>query len=203
MISTLPMLKSCVYASHQSRGPNMENTIAIYKLIILYLLDHAAGEGENGMASDGEISMGRISNFLIENAYVDFKMLLSTYSQIEKDGYLIGRTVGDTMFLHITDEGRAAVRMFKAQLSPEIRERADAYLKENGRQLREERQVTAEYYRASYGGYTVRMAVREEQKMLFELNLNVPDEDTARHVAGRFRKESANIYGTVIDQLFQ
>lgn len=180
----------------------MENTIAIYKLIILYLLDHAAGAGEEGNAQDGEISMGRISNFLIENAYVDFAMLLSTYSQIEKDGYLTGRTVGDTMFLRITDEGRAAVRMFKSQLSQDIRDAADAYLKENGRTLRQERQVTAEYYRASYGGYMVRMAVREEQQILFELNLQVPDEDTARHVAQRFRKESANIYGTVIEQLF-
>lgn len=171
----------------------MENTIAIYKLIILYLLDR----------SDSEIAMGRISNFLIENAYVDFRILLQTYSQIEKDGYLTARTIGDTVFLQITEEGRAALSMFKRQLSQDIRDKADAYLTENGRTLREERQITAEYYRASYGGYTVRMVVREDQRILFEMNLNVPDEETARHVAANFRNASADIYGTVIDRLFQ
>lgn len=186
----------------KSRVNSMESAIAIYKLIILYLLDRAAGSGEKGNALDGEIAMGRISNFLIENAYVDFRTLLSTYSQIEKDGYLSGRTVGDTMFLRITEEGRAAVRMFRNQLSPEIRAKADTYLKENGRQLREERSVTGEYYRASYGGYTVHMVVREEQKILFEVNLNVPDEETARRTAARFREVSASMYGAVIEQLF-
>lgn len=171
----------------------MESSIAIYKLIVLYLLDRA----------DDEIAMGRISNFLIENAYVDFEMLLSTYSQVERDGYLTGRTVGDTMFLRITDEGHQTLRMFKNQLSQEIRDKADAYLKENGRALREERSVTSEYYRASYGGYTVHMVIREENKILFSTDLNVPDEETARKVAARFKTVSADVYGAVIGQLFE
>lgn len=171
----------------------MESAIAIYKLIILYLLDRA----------DDEISMGRISNFLIENAYVDFEMLLSTYSQVERDGYLTGKSVGDTMFLQITDEGHQVVRMFKSQLSQEIRDKADAYLKANGRQLREERSVRAEYYRASYGGYTAHMAIYEDHKNLFTLDLNVPDEETARHVIARFKECSADVYGMTIEQLFR
>lgn len=181
----------------------MENAIAIYKLIILYLLDRAAGTGDDGSAADGEISMGRISNFLIENAYVNFRTLLSTYSQIEEDGYLTGHAVGDTMFLRITDEGREVVRMFKDQLSEEIRSTAEAYLETNGRQIRQERQVTSEYYKASYGGYTVHMLVREDHKDLFEINLNVPDEDIARHAADRFKQAGTAVYGAVVEQLFQ
>lgn len=180
----------------------MESAIAIYKLIILYLLDHAAGAGDSD-ETDGEISMGRISNFLIENAYVDFQTLMSTYSQIEKDGYLTGRAVGDTMFLRITEEGREAVRMFRDQLSEDIRGKAQAYLKENGRALREERSVTAEYYTASYGGYTVHMVVREDHRVVFEINLTVPDEEMARHVASRFRRASGALYGHIVEELFQ
>lgn len=171
----------------------MESAIAIYKLIILYLLDRA----------DDEIAMGRISNFLIENAYVDFEMLMSTYSQVERDGYLTGRAVGDIMFLRITEEGHQTVRMFRDQLSQEIRDKADAYLRENGRTLREERQITAEYYLASYGGYTVHGVVREDHKILFSLDLNVPDEDSARRAAANFKAQSAEIYGYAIDQLFK
>lgn len=170
----------------------MENAIAIYKLIILYLLDRA----------DEEISMGRISNFLIENAYVDFEMLMSTYSQVERDGYLTGRSVGDTMFLQITDEGRQVVRMFRNQLSTEIRDKADTYLQENGHALREERSVIGEYYKASYGGYTVHLVVKEDHKVLFAMDLNVPDEDTARHMIARFKESSVDIYGAVMEQLF-
>lgn len=171
----------------------MENAIAIYKLIILYLLDRAGDE----------IAMGRISSFLIENAYVDFEMLLATYSEVERDGYLTGRTVGDVMLLRITDEGHKVLHMFKDQLSQEIRDKADAYLTENGRTLREDRQVTSEYYKASYGGYTVHMVIREERQVLFSLDLNVPDEDTARAVAARYKAISTDLYGNVVEQLFQ
>lgn len=171
----------------------MESSIAIYKLIVLYLLDRA----------DDEIAMGRVSNFLIENAYVDFEMLLSTYSQIERDGYLTGRSVGDTMFLRITEEGHAVVRMFRNQLSDDIRGKVDSYLKENGHQLREDRSVRGEYYKASYGGYIAHMAVYEDHKNLFTLDLNVPDEATARHIIANFKANSSDVYGAVVGQLFK
>ena len=48
----------------------MSSPLAIYKLIILYLLDRA----------EGEIAMDRISSFLLEKGYVNFVSLMQTYA---------------------------------------------------------------------------------------------------------------------------
>ena len=46
----------------------MSSPLAIYKLIVLYLLDRVGGE----------IAMDRLSSFLLERGYVNFVSLLQT-----------------------------------------------------------------------------------------------------------------------------
>ena len=62
----------------------MSSPLAIYKLIILYLLDKA----------DGEIAMDRLSSFLLEKGYVNFLSLTQTYAEIEKSGLVRSRNSG-------------------------------------------------------------------------------------------------------------
>ena len=66
----------------------MSSPLAIYKLIILYLLDKA----------DGEIAMDRLSSFLLEKGYVNFVSLMQTYAEIEKSGLVRSRNSGDRCF---------------------------------------------------------------------------------------------------------
>lgn len=70
--------------------------VAIYKLIILYMLDRAGGE----------IAMPRTSTFLIENGYAaNFETLLQTYEEIAKNGFVTEKSMGGKTFLQITEEG--------------------------------------------------------------------------------------------------
>ena len=63
--------------------------VAIYKLIILYMLDRAGGE----------LTMPRTSSFLIENGYANFETLLQTYEEIERNGFVEERSMGGKTFL--------------------------------------------------------------------------------------------------------
>ncbi len=196
----------------------MESQVAIYKLIILYLLDRAAGDktprwssqvredagaagSETDRTRDGEIAMSQVTNFLIENAYINFEGLVNTFEEIKQNGFVEGRQDGDVMYLRITPEGRETVHMFRDELSLEIRSKVEAYLKEHDRKIREARSIVGEYYKAAYGGSTAHLVLRDDHRELFSVDLNLPDEDSARAVARKFRTHSDDVYAAIIEQL--
>ena len=61
----------------------MESTIAIYQLIILYLLHR----------SPKELPMVLLSNFMLENGYVNFETLAATYEELKANGYVTACTM--------------------------------------------------------------------------------------------------------------
>lgn len=171
----------------------MESPIAVYQLIILYILQRCGGE----------IAMPHLSNFLIENGYVNFESLVSTYNEARDNGFVTSRVQGDTTFLQITEEGRQTWKFFRSQLSPAIQKQADEYLESIGRQLVSDRSIIGEYYKASYGGYLAHMAVKEDKAVLLEINLNVPSEESAKAVIQRWREQSSELYQELISRLLR
>ena len=171
----------------------MESTIAIYQLIILYLLHR----------SPKELPMVLLSNFMLENGYVNFETLAATYEELKANGYVTAREYSDgAVFLSVTKEGNETLFFFRNQLSDKIKAQADAFLQENGYGRTSDQSVTGDYYKASFGGYTVHMCIRENQQILFELNLNVPSEKVARAVLAKWRAQNESLYQTVIGTLF-
>ena len=171
----------------------MESTIAIYQLIILYLLHRAPKE----------LPMVLLSNFMLENGYVNFETLAATYEELKANGYVTAREETDgAVFLSITEEGNETLFFFRNQISDSIKKQADDYLVKNGYSLTTDQSVTGEYYKAAFGGYTVHMCIRENRQILFELNLNVPTEKVARAVLKKWRTENESLYQTVIGRLF-
>ncbi len=170
----------------------MDNVFTVYKLIILYMLDRA----------EGEVTQGMLSSFLLESGYANFVSLAESYAQLEKQGLVRIILSGDKKFLKLTDAGIQALGFFGGQLSPQIRSQVDEWLVENGRRIREDREVTAVYERMTSGVYEVRMSVREKDVTLLEVKIAVPDAASAEAVAGKWAEKNADIYQYLIENLF-
>ncbi len=170
----------------------MDTVFTVYKLIILYMLDRA----------EGEVTQGMLSSFLLEGGYANFVSLAESYDQLEKQGLVRIVLRGDKKFLKLTDAGSQALGFFGAQLSPQIRSQADTWLVENGRQIREDREVTAVYERMTSGVYEVRMSVKEKDVTLLEVKIAVPDAVSAEAIAGKWNEKNADIYQYLIENLF-
>ena len=170
----------------------MDNVFTVYKLIILYMLDRA----------EGEVTQGMISSFLLEGGYANFVSLTESYAQLEKQGLVRIILRGDKKFLKLTDAGIQALGFFGGRLSPQIRSQVDEWLVENGRRIREDREVNAVYERMTSGVYEVRMSVREKDVTLFEVKISVPDAASAEAVAGKWAEKNADIYQYLIENLF-
>ncbi|MBP3217241.1 MAG: DUF4364 family protein [Lachnospiraceae bacterium] len=171
----------------------MASPLAVYKLTILYMLDRAGGE----------IPVPMISAFLLENGYTGFSSLVQTYSEMEENGLVNTRTEGEERtFLSITQEGEETLRFFVNDLSTEIRDQIRVFLKENGRQLRREQSLTADYYRNSFGNFEAHLAVREKNETVVDIRLTVPDAPTAVHITEAWREKNQEIYAFLIENLF-
>ena len=85
----------------------MASPLAVYKLTILYMLDRI----------NGPIAMSRITEFLLENGYVNFVSLNQTLAEIEESGLVRSETRRDGIFLYITQEGTETLNFFSGSLS--------------------------------------------------------------------------------------
>ena len=170
----------------------MSSPLAVYKLIILYLLSKA----------EGEIAMDRISSFLLERGYVNFVSLMQTYAQIEESGLVASRTSGDRCFYHITEEGRQTLRMFSNDLGRGIRKQADEFLTGEGAALRNEQAVRADYVPAEDGMYSVILKIMERNTPAVEIRLQVPDKSMAEEICRRWPEKNEVIYSSLIENLF-
>ncbi|MBQ9029083.1 MAG: DUF4364 family protein [Lachnospiraceae bacterium] len=170
----------------------MSSPLAVYKLIILYLLDKTGTE----------IAMDRISSFLLEKGYVNFVSLMETYAQIEESGLVRSRVSGDRCFYAITAEGRQTLRLLGGQLSREIRRQADDFLVSEGAALRNEQAVRADYVPAEGGMYNVILRVTEGDTSVMEIRLQVPDKALAEEICRKWPEKNEQIYNSLIENLF-
>ena len=170
----------------------MDDVFTVYKLIILYILDR----------SEGDVTQPMMSTFLLESGYAHFISLAESYDQLEKQGLVRIILRGDKKFLKLTDAGIQALGFFGGRLSPQIRSQVDEWLVENGRRIREDREVNAVYERMTSGVYEVRMSVREKDVTILEVKIAVPDADSAEAVAGRWQEKNTDIYQYLIENLF-
>ncbi len=170
----------------------IDTVFTVYKLIILYMLDR----------SEGEVTQGMLSSFLLESGYANFVSLAESYDQLEKQGLVRIFMRGDKKFLDLTDAGRQAFGFFGRQLSPQIRMQADAWLIENGQKIREEREVSAVYEKMTSGVYEVRMSVKEKDVTVLEVKISVPDAASAEAIADKWEEKNVDIYQYLIEKLF-
>ena len=170
----------------------MSSPLAVYKLIILYLLDKIGGE----------IAMDRLSSFLLERGYVNFVSLFQTYAEIEDSGLVRSRVSGDRCFYSITPEGRQTLKMFRTELGAEIRQQADAFLRAEGTALNNDQSVRADCVPAEDGMYNAVLKVLEKGSPGLEIRIQVPDKSLAEEICRKWPLKNEKIYNSLIENLF-
>lgn len=169
----------------------MESPLAVYKLIILYMLD------KNG----GDMAMDRISSFLLEEGYVNFLSLNHTYAQIEESGLVRSRMESDRCYLHITQEGVSSLALFRGELSSDMMREADAFMKRNRMSLKNDASMHAQIRPTEEGMYEAQLSVTEGAGTLMRLSIRVPDRETAEEICRNWPQKSEDIYASVIEKL--
>ncbi len=169
----------------------MTETLTLYKLIILYLLDRV----------DFPMSNAQLSEFILEKEYTDYFTVQQVLCELTEADFIQVKTIRNTFLYHITGEGRNTLNYFRKKISSAIREDIDAFLAERKYKLRNEISTPAEYYKNTLGEYAVRCRVLERESALIELTLTVPAEEQAETICDHWRDKSQEIYSFLMQTL--
>lgn len=170
----------------------MTDTLTLSKLIVLYMLDRV----------EFPLTNSQMSEFIIDKGYASYFTLQQAFNELLDAEFIRVYTVRNSSHYKITQDGRDSLGYFGNQISTEITTEIDVFLKDRRFELRQESDVTAEYYRDNADTYIVHCQIRERGEMLTELNISVTTEQQAVIICDNWKKKNEDVFQYLVNTLF-
>jgi len=165
--------------------------LTLYKLIILYMLEKV----------NFPLTTNHMTGFILEQGYTDYFHVQRAISELVECSLITEQTIRNATYFQATEEGRKTLEYFKKDISDQIKDDIDNFLRENAFELRNEVSTLSDYDRTPDGEYSVRCRVKEGKSILIDLNFTVPTEDAAKAVCRNWPKECQTIYMSILQKL--
>lgn len=159
-------------------------SITIYKLIILYFLKKTSIPLPQTVISDYIVSHGYTNYFTLQNALGE---LLNADFIAEDETYHLS-------YYTLTEAGSETLALFGSQLSAEICSEIDAYLAEHKIEIINETSLVSDYNPTDHGTYLASCSLKDGKHMMFRLEIDVPKEEDAIRVCENWEKQSETLY---------
>lgn len=166
-------------------------SITLYKLMILFMLDHIAIPLTNS----------QISEFFVGKNYTTYFHIQQAINELLESDFIRGEVMRNTTSYHLTGSGQAASGMFDDNISDDIKKEILEYFEEHKYELRRQSNITADYYQIKNGEYMVKASIKEKGNVLMELGLNVVSKSQAIAVCDAWNQKCEKVYQTVIEEL--
>lgn len=163
----------------------------LYKLMILHMLNQVSFP----------LTESQISDFFLSHDYTNYFTLKQVLGELIEAKLASMESIHNTCRYEITDDGINTLGFFDKKIPSAITEDIDKYLKDNRFKMRNEVGTTSDYYKGQSGDYIVRNQVREGKSILINLDISVPDEETASHMAANWKEKSSDIYSYIMKSL--
>ena len=171
----------------------LEDTLTLYKLIVLYILNRVTFP----------ITNAQVSDFILQKEYTDYLTLQQVISELTEARLISSETIRNRTHLSITPEGRETLRFFQNRIHHGIKEDINTYFRENNFRLRNEVSVLGDYnYVPATREYETRLTVKEGDVRLADIRLSVPTEAMAQAICENWKEKNQDIYQYLVEQLF-
>ena len=166
--------------------------LAKNKLTIMHLLQ------KMGIA----LSNSEICQFLLEKDYMDYFSIQQYLSELEAAGWLEKTQDQNNTRYTLTDDGEEVINYFINRISEEVKNEINIYVKENGRRIRAEYAVTANYYPELNGDFLVKCGLCDDNgATLMEITVSVVSKEQAQMVCHNWRKRVNKYYREFLSAL--
>ena len=171
----------------------MQDSLTLYKLIVLYMLEKVSFP----------MTKSQISNFVLEQEYTTFINLSQAISELLDANLITGESIGNRTHLKITQDGQKTLLFFSNRLSTPIKNDINLYLLENEFELRNEVSILANYYKSTESGeFEAHLTAKEKNINIVDIRLSVPMEEMAASICENWNKKNEDIYKYLTEQLF-
>lgn len=171
----------------------MNDTITLYKLMVLFLL-------KKGSLS---LTNAQISDFFIEKGYTNYFTLQQVIHSLLDTEMITAETVRNTTRYNLTSRGEETLSYLKDKMSEGVIQDIISYLNDKKIELVNELSVLSDYDRAPNGEYAVHLRIMEKEAPVMDLTLSVVTMALAKRMCDNWQKNSSELYGYLMEQLLQ
>lgn len=168
-----------------------EESLTLYKLMILYMLDNL----------ELPITISQLSEFFAGKGYTSYFHLQQAVNELLEAEFIRGEPVRNTTHYYLTASGRETLMMFMGKIPGPIKQDILDYFVLKKYQIRREVDITADYYPVKNGEYMVKARIKERGSTLMELYLNVVSREQAVAVCDRWSDKCEDVYAKVMKLL--
>lgn len=170
----------------------LQDTLTLYKLIVLYMLDRVTFP----------LTTAQISDFVLEREYTNFLTLQQVINELSDAGMISSQPIRNRTHLSITKEGQETLHYFENRISDAIKSDIKSYFRENEFALRNEVSVLGDYYKSTSGEYEAHLVAKDRGINLVDITLSVPVEEVAAAICENWQNKNQEIYQFLIQELF-
>lgn len=170
----------------------MKDHLAIYKLIVLYMLNKA----------NCPITKAQVMDFILEKEYTNFMTLQRVMSELIDDHMVTAQSYRNRTHLKITSEGVETLKYFASDINSKIKEEIDQFFKDNAISIKNEVSIIAEYYKANDEEYQAHLMAKDKESILVDITMSVPLEETASEICDNWNRRNQEIYQYLVQRLF-
>lgn len=170
----------------------LQDTLTLYKLIVLYMLDRVTFP----------LTTAQISDFVLEREYTNFLTLQQVINELSDAGMISSQSIRNRTHLSITKEGQETLHFFENRISDAIKSDIKSYFRENEFALRNEVSVLGDYYKSTSGEYEAHLVAKDRGINLVDITLSVPVEEVAAAICENWQNKNQEIYQFLIQELF-
>lgn len=176
----------------KKRGEHMES-LTLYKLIILYMLDKV----------NFPLTNAQITDFILMQEYTTYFILQQAIAELIDSDLIKAESDQNSSMYHLTENGQDTLHFFENKISDAIKSDIEAYLKEHSYEMRNAVSVITDYYKTPQQEFACHCKLKERDSDLVDLTITVPTREQAELVCSNWRNHNQEIYMYLMESLLQ
>lgn len=168
------------------------DSIVLYKLIILYMLDRV----------DFTLTNSQISDFVLSKGYTNYFTLQEAINGLVESEFVQASTIRSSSHYKITDKGEETLSLFENRIPHAIKQDIMVFFEEQKINLKNEAEIFSDYERNEMNEYTVTCVIKDRKETLVDLRFSVPTKADAIAIRDNWREKSTAVYDYLINQLW-
>lgn len=166
-------------------------TLTLYKLIVLYMLDSVKFK----------LTYSQISEFILDKEYMNFMTLQQVITDLQESGLIQSYSMSSKTFYSITPEGQKTLSYFGSRIGWKFKSDIDRYLYEKRLELRNESSIAASFCKNKNGEYDATLIATEKYSELINIKIPVPTEEMAQRVCDNWYSKNQEVYKYLMETL--
>ena len=168
-----------------------QDTLMLYKLMVLYMLNKV----------DFPLTNSQISEFILDKGYTNYFTLQQALHDLSDTELIRTEHIHNNSYYSMNQSGEETLEFFGYKIPAEIKSEIDQFFDEHKYHLRSENEVTADYYEEKKDCYMVRCEIHDKKELLVGITLNVTDEEQAIAICDNWRNHHGDVYDYLIHTL--